>query len=378
MVTDNFPDISFIDETTVEEVLTDMINDFQDKYKEVTKQEISLAQANPYRLIMYACAIQIYQAMQYADYAGKSSFLKYARGDYLDNLAAIRGISRLQATAATTTLQFSIDTTLQSVVAIPAGTRATNGNEVFFATDEYVEIAAGETTVSVTATCTDAGSGGNNFAPGEINVLVTALPYVVTVTNTVTTFGGSDREDDDSLRERAYESPNSYSTAGPTGAYSYFVKEVDTSITDVIVESDTPGVVQITFITDEGVPDEALIEKVKESLADRNVRPLTDKVEVYGPSVKTYDVNITYYIASSEKSSVSAIQENVETAVTVYNTWQTESIGRDINPSYLIQQVMEAGAKRVVVSSPVFTVLPSNTLAQTGKVTITYGGLEDD
>ena len=33
MVTDNFPDISFIDNSTIEDVLTQMINDYQSKYK---------------------------------------------------------------------------------------------------------------------------------------------------------------------------------------------------------------------------------------------------------------------------------------------------------------------------------------------------------
>lgn len=378
MVTDNFPDISFIDDTTIEEVLTQMINDYQTKYKEVTKKEVSLAQADPHRLIMYSCAVQIYQAMQYADYAGKVSFLKYARGDYLDNLVAIRGITRLQATAASTVLKFSLSEPISSVVGIPAGTRATNGNDVYFATDEYAEIKAGETEVSVAATCTEKGSLGNNFAEGEFNVLVNALPYVVSVVNTSKTFGGSDLEDDDSLKERAYEMPNSYSTAGPTGAYSYFVKQVDQSISDVVIRSDTPGVVKVIFVTDSGMPDSALIQKVQDALEDRDVRPLTDKVEVAAPGIQTYNIDLTYYISSSEKASVAAIQENIIAAVTVYNTWQTEKIGRDINPSYLIQKIMEAGAKRTVVVSPSFAVLDNGTIAATGTVSVKYGGLEDD
>ena len=378
MVTDNFPDISFIDDTTIEEVMTQMINDYQTKYKEITKKEVSLAQADPHRLIMYACAVQIYQAMQYADYAGKVSFLKYARGEYLDNLVAIRGVTRLQATPATTVLQFSIENPINSVVGIPAGTRATNGNDVFFATDEYVEIKSGETSVSVSATCTENGTLGNNFAVGEFNVLVNSLPYVTAVTNTSQTFGGSDREDDDSLKERAYEIPNSYSTAGPTGAYSYFVKQIDQSISDVVIKSDSPGVVKIIFVTDSGMPDSALIQKVADALEDRDIRPLTDKVEVGAPGIKEYDVDITYYIPSSEKASVSAIQTNIDAAVNIYNTWQTEKIGRDINPSYLTQKVMEAGAKRIVVTSPAFTVLDNATIAKTGKISVKYGGLEDD
>ena len=38
---------------------------------------------------------------------------------------------------------------------------------------------------------------------------------------------------------------------------------------------------------------------------------------------------------------------------------------------------MEAGAKRVNVESPAFTVLGNDTLAKCGTITITYGGIED-
>lgn len=378
MVTDNFPDISFIDNSTIEDVLTQMINDYQSKYKEITNKEAALAKADPHRLIMYACAVQIYQAMQYADYAGKVSFLKYARGEYLDNLVAIRGIQRQQAKPATTTLQFSISEPVASVVGIPAGTRATNGNNVFFATDEYVEIKAGETSVSVSATCTEEGSLGNNFAIGEFGTIVNSLPYVVAVTNTTRTFGGSDIEDDDSLKERAYIIQKSYSTAGPAGAYVYFVKQIDQSISDVVIRSDTPGVVKVIFTTEAGMPDQALIQRVTDSLMDRDIRPLTDKIEVSAPVSKTYDVEFTYYISSGEKASVASIQENIAAAVNSYNTWQTEKIGRDINPSYLIQKIMEAGAKRTVITAPEFTALDNGTIAKIGTVTVKYGGLEDD
>lgn len=379
MFTDNFPDISFIDDATVDEVLAGMLNDYQEKYKEITGREASLAKANPYRLIMYACTMQIYQAMQYADYAGKMSFLAYAQGDFLDNLATLRGVRRTENTAATTVLKFSIESPIVSAVSIPAGCRVTNGNDVFFATDEYAEIRAGEVSVTVPATCTAAGAAGNGFAAGELNILVNTLPYINAVTNTVATYGGADREDDDSLKERIYAYPNSYSTAGPTGAYEYHAKTASSEIGDVVVRSEIPGEVDIYFICDDGgIPGEALIQKVKDHLDDRGIRPLTDKVMVRAPAVKEYDIQITYFIPSSSKSAVSSIQADVNTAVSIYNTWQTGKIGRDINPSYLVQKVMEAGAKRVVVDSPVFTVLDESMVAQTGTVTVNFGGVEDD
>lgn len=356
-----------------------MINDYKEKYKEITGKEASLALADPYRLIMYACTMQIYQAMQYADYAGKMSFLTYARGDFLDNLAALRGIRRTENTAAVTVLQFSINSPIESVVPIPEGCRVTNGNDVFFATDEYAEIKAGEVSITVPATCTVAGVTGNGITAGELRILVNTLPYIATVTNTAVTYGGADREDDDSFRERIYAYPKSYSVAGPTGAYEYHTKEASPEISDVIVRSEIPGEVDIYFICDGGrLPESTLIQKVTDHLEDRSIRPLTDKVIVHAPAVMEYDVRMTYYISSSNKSAVASIQGYVGTAVATYNTWQTSKIGRDINPSYLIQKVMEAGAKRVVVESPAFMVLDESTVARTGTVTVKYGGVEDD
>lgn len=378
-LSDIFPSISFIDNTTVDDVLNAMITDYKNKYYELEEKEASLAQAHPYRLIMYSCAMQIYQAMQYADYAGKMSFLTYAKDEFLDNLAALRGIQRKDAAAASVTLQFSIEEAIASAVAIPAGCRVTNGNDVFFATDEYAEIPAGETSVTVTATCTETGMAGNGFTAGEINVIVNTLPYVTSVTNLDTTYGGNDRETDDELRERIYEAPGGYSTTGPMDAYVYHTKNVSSDIGDVYVISEKPGEVDVYFIMADGsIPTDSMIADVEEYLSDKTIRPLTDYVKVQAPTVETYDINLTYYIAESSKSAVSTIQADVESAVSAYNIWQSEKIGRDINPSFLIQKIMEAGAKRVVVASPEYKVLNESTISQVGNVTITYGGVEDD
>ena len=378
-VIENFPDISFIDNAQVEEVLNQMIADYSEKYKEITGAEATLGQADPIRLVMYACTMQIYQAMQYADHAGKMSFLKYSDGSFLDNLAALHGVIRLEETPAVTTLKFSIEDALQSVVAIPQGTRVTNGNDIYFSTDEYAEISAGQTNVTVKATCTASGRGGNGFAPGEVNILVETIPYITEVTNTTTTEGGSERESDEALRERIFVSPGSYSTAGPATAYEYYVRQADASITDVSVDSLEPGEVNITFTCNGNeVPSQALMDKVEAFLENNEVRPLTDHVVIEAPTTQTYNVSLTYYISRSDSNSVSTIQSAVAAAVSSYNMWQTEKLGRDINPSYLIQKVMEAGAKRVEITLPTRVVLDSTTLAVLGTSNVVYGGLEDD
>ena len=61
---DNIPEISFIENTKLEDVISRMINNFQERYKEITSKEYELAKANPYRLLIYSAALEIYQALQ--------------------------------------------------------------------------------------------------------------------------------------------------------------------------------------------------------------------------------------------------------------------------------------------------------------------------
>lgn len=377
---DNYPDVSFINNETCEGVLTQMINDYQDMYEaETGKSPVPLAKGNPNRLILEACALQIYQAMQFADFAGKMSLLSYAYGDYLDDLAALRGTERKTEEPAKCTLRFSIASPLASAVPIPGGCRVTNGNNVFFATDEYTEIPTGQTYVDVGATCTEAGAKGNGFVVGEINAIVNTLPYVVSVSNITETFGGADTESDEELKERIYDLGKGYSVAGSIDAYVYQTKEAMRGIGDVRVTSPSANVINITFTKDDGsLPSAAEIQAVSDYLSDKTIRPLGDSVNVAAPSTTTYDIDLTYYIAQSDNAVVATIQANVAKAVDEYNKWQTAKIGRDINPDYLTRLIMEAGAKRVVITDPSRTVVAEDVLPKTGTVTVNYGGTEAD
>lgn len=375
----NIPDISFIDNETIDGLFTQMMNDYLDKIEELTGKRTSLAPADPNRLILYACVVQVYQAMQYADHAGKMSLLTYSNGNYLDHLGTLDGLLRKQETPAKAQFEFSIASALGTVVAIPAGTRITNGNDVYFATDEYAEIAIGETSVIVGATCTTAGAEGNGFAIGEFTTLVNTIPYVTAVTNIEETYGGAPVESDDDFKERIFKSPGSYATAGPEDAYIYHTKNVSPQIGDVYVDSTNPAEVDVYFVMEDGsIPSASMIAQVQAALSSKKLRPLTDYVVVQAPSTESYDIDVTYYIASSDSAAVSTIQANVTAAVAAYNEWQTEVIGRDINPSVLVQKLMEAGVKRVEVTDPVDTVVNNDTIAQVGTVTVTYGGIEDD
>lgn len=377
---ENLPDVSFIEDTTLEDVEARMKADYEEKYEEITGNPLTLRRADPETLKLYACAVQIYQLYLHIDYSGKMNLLKYSFSDFLDNLAATKaGIERLPAAPAVCTVRFTLAAASQSVTTIPKGTRVSNGDALYFATNETTEIKAGDTTADIPCTCQTAGIIGNSLAIGDLNTLVDILPYIKSVSNIDVTTGGTDVEDDESFTDRIYLSPSRYSTAGPENAYIYHTMSADANIGDVHVASPEPGDVHVYFLTADGdLPDDELIKKVKEHLDDRSIRPLTDKLEVMKPKEQTFDISVKYYVTQANKDSALTIQAAVDTAIANYITWQTSSIGRDINPSVLTHMVVDAGAKRVEVTSPEFTKVEDDTVARIGQKTVTYEGIEDD
>lgn len=376
----NAPDISFIDNKTIEDVRDGMVADYEEYMTKATGQTVTLPRSSPHRGVLYAAALQIYQAFQYIDRAGKQSLLKYSYSDFLDNLGLLKGVTRSPATAAVTTLRFTVSAVRQVATAIPKGTRVSAGGSVYFATDEYAEIPAGGSTVDVPATCTDAGTEGNDLAAGDLTIMVDPLPYVASVVNTTATEGGTDVESDDDLAERIYLAPGAYSTAGPEDGYLFHAKQFNPSIGDVVATSNqAAGTVDIVFIMSDGkTPGTEMINGLKEYLNGKTRRPMTDLVNVSAPAEVTYTVDLTYYINRSDSARAVAIQKAVQTAVADYLTWQ-RTIGRDINPSKLVALVMAAGAKRVTVTAPTYTTVDAiKVSALSGSPTISYGGLEDD
>lgn len=374
----NLPDVSFIDNDTTEGVIARLINNYESFYEQETGQKISLASGDPMRIALMACAYELIQIEEYVDRAGKQDLLKYSYGEFLDNIAASKPVTRQPASAATVTMRFTFSEPKPYVQTIPAGTRVTNGNGVYFYT-EYAEAPANSAYVNVAATCTETGTRGNNFVAGQINVLSDPLPYVQSVRNINESGGGSDIESDDSFRERVYLYPSSYSTAGPADAYVYWAKTYSSAIGSVRAVRMSPGHVYIYFLMADGsVPTTAVREALQEYMDSENIRPMTDVVTVRKPYTVNFQVSVTYYIKFSDSQYASTIQERVEQAIDDYITWQTIEIGRDINPDELTRRIIDAGAKRCVISSPSHTIITETQVAQLDGRTVNYGGLDGD
>lgn len=373
------PDISFIDDKTLEQVQESMVKDYQYKYSEITEKSYSLPRADPMALILYACSVQIFQALLYVDRAGKQNLMKYTYSEFVDHIAALRGISRNGAKAARTTVRFTLSAAQKEPVAIPAGTRVTNGKEIYFSTQEYAEIAAGKTVIELECICSKTGIVGNDFLPGEINILTDPIRYVQSVENINVSDGGTDIESDESVIERTYYAPSGYSVAGPDDAYVYWAKTFNTDIADVKVTSPDPVEVVVTFIMAGGeLPEESVIEGLQNYLQDKKIRPLTDHVTVKKPDIENYVINVRYFINKSDSYKALSIQNEVNAAIADFTIWQSSKIGRDINPSVLIEKMVAAGAKRIEVTQPIFRQIPDGAVAKLTGQTVSYGGIEDD
>lgn len=374
------PSVDFLDGADFNFFKNGMIKAFQDKKSELTNTTVVLQPADDQSIMLSAAAAYMEWIMEHVQAAGEQTMLKDTWGEAEENKAAMVGLSRKDATAATTTLRFTLSEARDTVTSIPEGSTVSSTNgEIYFETTEYAEIPIGETSVDVPAECTLTGVIGNGYEAGSINSMTDIIAYVESVANTTTSAGGTDAESDDDLKERIFLAPSSLSVAGPDDAYIYWCKAYNSNIGNVVVDSPSPVVVNIYFVMKDGsLPEEEVIKGLSEFLQDGNIRPLTDKVTVAAPAIQTFDVNVKYYINSSDSSKAVTIQSDVDQAVADYITWQSQVIGRDINPDELVKRMVEAGAKRVEITSPVFTTVSNLSIPQIGSKTVSYGGVEDD
>lgn len=376
----DYPDISFIDDITLTELKAKMRNKYIEVYKaNMDGREPDLSYTSERTLMLDAAAGLIYQIMLDIDNQGKMGLLKYATGDYLDNLGALKGVSRKEKSAATATLRFSMNTARSAATGVPAGTMVTPGDGTYFKTREYVEIKVGALYTDVVAECTTLGTTGNGYAKGEINKFVDAVPFISAVANITISEGGAEEETDDEYRESIYEAPNGYSTGGSRDAYIWLCHEFSNLITDVNVTSPSPNEIEIRYILEDGeLPGTELNARLTEYINASDKKIICDVISVMAPETVSYGIELTYYIAKSKQGQAEKIQEAVNNAIDEYILWQKETIGRDINPSKLTEMIIAAGAIRCEIKTPTRKVLDDKSLAIVSTKTVNYGGIEDD
>ena len=374
-----YQDIEFV-ETDTETIENSLIALWELMYEKMTGKKKKVYPASPERLyIAYTAAIIVQQRIIINETA-KKNVPRYANGKYLDSLGELfKDTFRLPEARATAIFRFHISEPQPQSVIVPQGTRINFDGEIVFATTEELEIKAGEEYGDILGECLTPGIVGNNIAAGQIKEIMDTYDFYWKVENITRTAGGADKESDQSYYERLRESMEGFSTAGPVGGYIYHVKSVSTAIADVTATSPEPGLVDIRVLLNGGeMPTEATMQEIQDALNASTVRPLTDRVIVSKPEEVPFSVDVTIYLPRYSQTSSTIIERDARSAVAAYIKWQTEKMGRDINPSRLHNFLMEAGLKRAEIRKPDFTVVPETSVARLTGETVLNGGTEDE
>lgn len=373
------PDYLFVDESA-----DSIISDLTATYESITGTTVH--PASPVKVFLSWVANAILHIYQNINYVANQNLPSRATGENLDALAQLFFMrERPAATKASTTIRFTISAAQTSAIIVPKGTRVSTDTEVYFETAEEAVIAIGQTTVDVQALCMEGGVIGNGFTAGQIHNCVDVFTYYDSCTNLVTSDGGSDVPTDDEFFELLKNSEDAWSCAGPENAYKYFAKAVSSDIVDVVINSPNPGEVEIFALMNNGSAASSAVKSlISAACNDKNVRPLTDTVTVGDPIETEYDITFTYYMKNGSDKSAAEIADDVDEAVNNFILWQAGKLGRSINPSKLIQMIMDTGIKRVALTAPTFVQLSDGSdgnppgLAKVGTVTVTNGGYEDE
>lgn len=287
--------------------------------------------------------------------AGEQLLVRHSNGPILDYLGELVATPRLLAIAARCPVRFAIATAAIQPLLIPVGTRVTTLDaKLAFITDEEVLIPAGQTQVTVTATCSTVGEAGNGWAVGQISV-ITNPPFAgLLATNIAVSFDGAEDEDDDRYRERIILAPEAYSNAGSRGAYRYHAMAVHQSIVDVAVhgpaEGQLPGHVALFPLTTSGLPTADLLQRVLALVGGEKVRPLCDTVHALPPVQVDYSINARIVFFNSADRVTTMAQ--VQAAANAYVLELSAGLGVDIVPEQLIARLQVAGVYRAFVEQP--------------------------
>ena len=365
---------------------TEILQDLTNEYESIVG--VTVRPASVEKLFLSWVASAICNLRNLINYVGNQNIPSRATGENLDALGeTIFDTPRPAATQATVTMRFYVSEPQLAPVLISRGTRVTpeSGNPVF-ETVEDVYVAAGDSFAQVNAICQEAGTIGNGFEVGQINTCVDLFTYYDHCQNITTSDGGADVPDDNEYYALMLQAQNKFSTAGAIGAYIYHAQKVSQDIQDIVVNSPNPGDVYIYAIANNAPASSGMKALILAACNEENVRPLTDHVQVADPTTVSYDITFTYYQSTESTKSALELAADISLAVQKYIEWQAAKLGRDINPSKLTQMLVDAGAKRVVITSPTYTHLSDGRgtpvtapqYAVVGTVTVTNGGYEDE
>lgn len=316
---------------------------------------------------LYAVAAQVYSLYLQAEWTKRQCFPQTAEGEYLDLHAALRGVERKSAAPAKGTIRFSVPAAADSDRAIPAGTVCMTAGLVRFETTEAAVLEAGNLYADVPAQAVEPGTAGN-AAAGTILTMAVAPAGVAACSNPAAFSGGTDPEDDNSLRRRVLETFRRLANGANAAYYEQTAMAFDqVAAVTVLPRKRGVGTVDVVIATPEGTPDAALVEQVQQKL--EKAREIAVDVEVSGPETET--VNVTAQVKAEEGHASAQVIADVKQAI---QGWFTgERLSRPVLRAELGSVIYGVeGVENYAITAPAADIAAeAGTLPVLGTLTVT-------
>ena len=289
------------------------VDEFYEQMRETVAERTGVSMVDSCDLAarLYALAAQLCALEAQSDWVRRQCFPQTAQGEHLDHHAEMRALTRRESTRAEGVIRFFAAASGETKRVIPAGTVCMTEGLVRFETVEQGVIAAGEMWADVPARATDGGAAGN-VIPGTVTVMAVAPVGVMSCTNPAAFSGGTDREDDESLRARILDSFRVL----PNGANAAYYRQValadeEVAAAEVVSRPRGVGTVDVVVSARAGQPDAALLERLQKTLDAQ--REIAVELSVIAPQV--IPVSLAVEIAPADGYEVDEVAARVEAAL---------------------------------------------------------------
>lgn len=181
-------------------------------------------------------------------------------------------------------------------------------------------------------------------------------------------------EDDEALRSRTILAIQARSPAGGANWYKAAARRADVRIRDVAVyREEFWPIVHVAVLSREndGIPDQAMLDAVREIVTSDEVRPLNDTVIVEAAVQNRTDIEANVWLLPS-----APLADMVPLQDALRKAWEIETgIGFDLVPSWIEARLHISGVQRVEMVNPVSPLVAEpGTAIAIGEIKLNYMG----
>ena len=268
---------------------------------------------------------EIFKERVYAEYIMRQMFPITAEGEYLEEHAAQRNLTRKVAAKAIGTVTFSTSAEEHGDIIIPAGTVVcTTVDMKRYVTNNDAVITEGTQTGNAAVTAAEAGSA-YNVAADTVGIIVTPVLGVDGVTNTSRISGGTNAETDEQLRERIKDSYANISN----GTNEAYYRSVAMSVSgvysaSVVGRARGAGTVDVYACAKGSSLSSDKLRQIQELLDD--ARELNVDVHVLNPAIAR--INLYIKLTVAEGYDFNTVANEVKDEVSEYIN--SLGLGKDV------------------------------------------------